>query len=370
MSRRKSAARTKTPVRTKSAKPSKSKSISIKKSTKKKAKKKVRDVSDDQLERYRLAFAKLDTNRSNTLDVAEIHAAMRTIGLKCSISNVWDMILEGDEDGDLELDFDEFVKLMELARSFKTSKAWISAYDKFVGSTSQSNNKGFLFEDEDPSRFDKVDEDGDTEEAPVSTKPKTWSKVWGGRALAAYTVLVMCQEMITIHDPFLLFLVAANVGLYIYQFFIQWKGQKNHWETNGINKKNAGVKSLFLSTFSHGDLLHLAGNMGGLIGSWNVVLQYGEEGAFGLLIVYVVAGIGGTFAALKMTPKATTMGASGAVYGVVAARTVIQGDPSGMMQWLITDTLRTILERPGVSWSGHLGGGLAGGMVAIVVFSR
>ena len=222
---------------------------------------------------------------------------------------------------------------------------------------------------EDPSRFEKVDEDGDMEEAPVSTKPKAWYKVWGGRAFEAFTALVMCGQMTTIHDPFLLILVVANVGLYIYQFFIQWKGQKNHWETNGINKKNAGVKSLFLSTFSHGDLLHLAGNMGGLIEAWNVVLLYDSDFTFhvALFIIYVVAGIGGTFAALKMTPKVTTMGASGAVYGIVAARTLIQGNPSGMMQWLVTDTLRTILERPGVSWSGHLGGGLAGGMVAIAL---
>ena len=176
MPRRKSAARTKTPVRSKSVKkPTKSKSI--KKSTKKKAKSKVRDVSDDQLERYRLAFAKLDTNQSNTLDVAEIHAAMRTIGLKCSISNVLDMIAEGDEDDDNELDFDEFVKLMELARTFKTSKAWVSAYDKFVGATSQSNNKGFLFEDEDGSS--SSDEDA----SPSFSGKKKQSQVYNSAAL-------------------------------------------------------------------------------------------------------------------------------------------------------------------------------------------
>ena len=109
-------------------------------------KKQAKKISDDQLERYRLAFAKLDTDGSGAIDVDELHAAMRKHGLKLSLTEVNTMISEGDDNDDMELDYDEFVALMEKARSFRSSKAWTNAYDKFVGKKSQTLKSGFLRE--------------------------------------------------------------------------------------------------------------------------------------------------------------------------------------------------------------------------------
>ena len=56
--------------------------------------------------RYRLAFRKLDDDDSGAISIEELHAAMREIGLKCTLDEVVQMIDEGDKDDDQELDLD------------------------------------------------------------------------------------------------------------------------------------------------------------------------------------------------------------------------------------------------------------------------
>ena len=105
-------------------------------------------IGSDQLERYRAAFLKLDEDGSLAISVEELFVAMRAIGLRLKISDVAEMIGEGDTNNDDELDFDEFVKVMEAAKNLRSSKAWISAYGKFVGPKSQTLKTGFLFDQE------------------------------------------------------------------------------------------------------------------------------------------------------------------------------------------------------------------------------
>ena len=103
-------------------------------------------IGSGEMDRYRAAFLKLDEDGSLTISVEELFVAMRTIGLRLKISDIAEMIGEGDTNNDDELDFDEFVQVMEAAKNLRSSKAWISAYEKFVGRKSQTLKTGFLFD--------------------------------------------------------------------------------------------------------------------------------------------------------------------------------------------------------------------------------
>ena len=103
------------------------------------------NITDEQHERYRLAFQKIDSNNNGSIDCDELGAAMRSKGLTIKVSQLLTMVAEGDLDDNKLLNFDEFVGVMEAARSFRSSKAWVTAYDKFVGQKSQTLKSGFLF---------------------------------------------------------------------------------------------------------------------------------------------------------------------------------------------------------------------------------
>ena len=53
-------------------------------------------IGSDQLERYRAAFLKLDEDGSLAISVEELFVAMRANGLRLKISDVAEMIGEGD----------------------------------------------------------------------------------------------------------------------------------------------------------------------------------------------------------------------------------------------------------------------------------
>jgi hypothetical protein len=106
------------------------------------------DVSDEQRDKYRHAFKRIDEDEDGSIDVHELHFHMRSKGLKVTINQVYALLGEGDLNDDQELSFDEFASIMENARSFRTSKAWVTAYDKFLqkeqprkrGGKSQNSN--------------------------------------------------------------------------------------------------------------------------------------------------------------------------------------------------------------------------------------
>jgi len=120
------------------------------------------------------------------------------------------------------------------------------------------------------------------------------------------------------------------------------------------------------SGFLHAGPLHLFLNMfvlyilGGLL-----------EPALGparLVGIYFVGLLGGSVGALLLTPDELTVGASGAIYGLLAAAFLIARD-RGIEQlssqigiWIVINLVFTF-SIPGISIGGHLGG-LAGGAAA------
>jgi membrane associated rhomboid family serine protease len=131
------------------------------------------------------------------------------------------------------------------------------------------------------------------------------------------------------------------------------------------------VWRLVTSGFLHSGLIHLGFNM-------LILWQLGTllEPAIGRLrfgIIYFVSMLCGSFGALLLSPNAFTVGASGAVFGLMAAAVVVlrnRGiDPwaSGLPFWIGLNLLITFAV-PGISIGGHIGGLIGGGLAALVMF--
>ena len=126
---------------------------------------------------------------------------------------------------------------------------------------------------------------------------------------------------------------------------------------------------LITSGFLHAGLIHILFNMYLLY-----ILGTMLEPAIGrarFLALYFTSLLGGSFGALLVSPDALTVGASGAVFGLMGGAVLIMRargfDPmsSGIPALIALNLLITFVF-PGVSIGGHLGG-LAAGLVAAYV---
>jgi membrane associated rhomboid family serine protease len=123
--------------------------------------------------------------------------------------------------------------------------------------------------------------------------------------------------------------------------------------------------------FLHANLLHLAFNMYFLY--FLGTLMEPEMGKLRFGLIYVVSLLGGSFGALLLTPNSPTVGASGAVFGLMGAAIIAMRargiDPmqSGLGMTLLLNLGITFLL-PGISIGGHLGGLVAGGIVGYLLF--
>ena len=123
---------------------------------------------------------------------------------------------------------------------------------------------------------------------------------------------------------------------------------------------------LVTAMFLHASLLHLAFNMLALYWLGTIVEQ--ALGTWRFLALYFVSGIAGSAGALALSdPFAVTVGASGAIYGIMGALLVLEyratGSFAGQALGLIVLNLALTFAIPNISIGGHLGG-LAGGILA------
>ena len=119
--------------------------------------------------------------------------------------------------------------------------------------------------------------------------------------------------------------------------------------------------------FLHASLLHLAFNMLALYWLGTVVEQ--ALGTWRFLLVYFVSGIAGSAGALLFSsPFAVTVGASGAIYGIIGALLVLEyratGSFAGRRSGLIVLNLVLHVRRSRTSrWAGTSAAS-SGGIVA------
>jgi membrane associated rhomboid family serine protease len=170
-------------------------------------------------------------------------------------------------------------------------------------------------------------------------------------------------------------LIAINVGVYLAELAlggtvdgldnkIYYKGVLfAHGTFDGSpGVADGGWWRLFTSSFLHYGPIHLGLNMLALYWFGSVLEQV--IGRWRYVLLYVVSGLGGAAGALWLSPQSPTVGASGAIFGVLGAllelerRGVIHS--GGQILMLIVLNLVLSYALPGISIGGHIGGLVTG----------
>lgn len=143
------------------------------------------------------------------------------------------------------------------------------------------------------------------------------------------------------------------------------------WFFNGELRGGGEWWRIFTSAFLHYGLLHIGMNM--LILLWIGRLLEPMLGGLRFLLLYAVGLLGGSAGALLIEPDGLTAGASGAVFGIAAA--VVVAERSGAARWgnsgmlgLLALNIVLSFLIPNISVGGHLGGMVAGGLAAALLW--
>src|SRR5712691_12728314 len=143
------------------------------------------------------------------------------------------------------------------------------------------------------------------------------------------------------------------------------------WALFGPAVANGDWWRLLTAAFLHANLLHIGLNMLALVWLGAPVERY--IGHLRYLALYVVSGLAGSAGALLATPTGITVGASGAVFGILGALLIIEyqqtGNIAGQACTLIVINLAFSFTVNGISVGGHIGG-LIGGIAAMLALSR
>ena len=128
---------------------------------------------------------------------------------------------------------------------------------------------------------------------------------------------------------------------------------------------------LITAAFLHASLIHLLFNMLVLWFIGAPVEQAIGRGRF--LAIYIVSGLAGSAGAIIFSPNVVTVGASGAIFGILGAALVLEGQKNyvlgGQALGLIAVNLIFTFAIPNISIGGHIGG-LIGGALSMLAFSR
>ncbi|HZD87032.1 MAG TPA: rhomboid family intramembrane serine protease [Gaiellaceae bacterium] len=134
---------------------------------------------------------------------------------------------------------------------------------------------------------------------------------------------------------------------------------------------HGGWWRLVTSMFLHENLLHIGFNMFALWLIGTPVEQYlGRARYVGL---YFAAGLAGSAGALLQAPLTPTLGASGAIFGVLGAMLIIEWQATGRlagnaMTWIVINLVISFAV-PNISWGGHIGG-LVGGILITLAYAH
>jgi membrane associated rhomboid family serine protease len=173
-------------------------------------------------------------------------------------------------------------------------------------------------------------------------------------------------------------LVAINIAVYIITV-AQGSGLNSpggtlfdKWLLYGPAVANGDWWRLITSAFLHASILHIAFNMYFLWFVGSAVEQALGRGRF--LLIYIVSGLAGSAGALVYSGQgARTVGASGAIFGILGAALVLERQRNyvlgGSALALVVINLVLSFAISGISIGGHIGG-LIGGALCTLVLSQ
>ena len=172
-------------------------------------------------------------------------------------------------------------------------------------------------------------------------------------------------------------LIGINVGIYLLQLAGGSSINANsgwiflHGALYGPAVADGDWYRLITAAFLHYGPIHLGMNMLALWWIGRPLEDY--LGPVRYLLVYLVSGLAGSAGALIVNPTAVTVGASGAIFGILGAAIVLERQHTyvlgGSAITLLVVNLAFTFAVPGISIGGHLGG-LAGGALSILALSR
>ncbi len=134
---------------------------------------------------------------------------------------------------------------------------------------------------------------------------------------------------------------------------------------------NGDYWRLVTAAFVHDGLLHIAFNMYAL---WVLGSVFERVvGPVRLLAVYFVSLLAGSFGALYLTPNSPTVGASGAIFGLMGALFVLERQRGissimgGIGVWIVINLAFTFSAGGAISIGGHIGGLIGGGLAGFAL---
>ena len=171
-------------------------------------------------------------------------------------------------------------------------------------------------------------------------------------------------------------LIVLNIMVYLFMLLYDTVDQTYFYalanDYEGI--QNGQIYRLITSMFLHSDIIHIACNMYALYILGPVVERYYGKTKF--LIIYMLSGIlGSIFSAAFMSANTISIGASGAIFGLLGSiayftyyyRATLQGLLRSQILPVILLNLALGFMIPGIDVSGHIGGLIGGILVSMAI---
>lgn len=170
-------------------------------------------------------------------------------------------------------------------------------------------------------------------------------------------------------------LIVLNIMVYLFMTLYDLDGTYFYALANNYEfVQNGQIYRLLTSMFLHADIIHIGCNMYALYILGPQVERYYGKTKF--LLIYLLSGIlGSIFSCVFMSADTISMGASGAIFGLLGSiayftyyyRATLQGLLRSQVLPVILLNLAIGFMVPGIDISGHIGGLIGGTLVSMAI---